>query len=75
MGRLKLELTSKRDLWTVDVLHGTEADENPKIKEIRKVVEEEYQKNYNDYFDKDGRVYPLKKLTDTHYVAMKGGEV
>lgn len=38
MGRLKLELTSKRDLWTIDVLHGTESDSNPKIKEIRKVV-------------------------------------
>ncbi len=41
---------------------------------VRQAVEEEYQKHYNDYFDKEGRVYPLKKLTDTHYVAMKGGE-
>ena len=56
-------------------IQSTNLDKAKEVKEIREAVEEEYQKHYNDYFDKDGRVYPLKKLTDTHYVAMKGGEV
>ena len=59
----------------IAAIPSTNLDKAKEVKEIRKAVEEEYQKHYNDYFDKDGRVYPLKKLTETHYVAMKGGEV
>ena len=59
----------------IAAIPSTNLDKAKEVKEIRQAVEEEYQKHYNDYFDKDGRVYPLKKLTDTHYVAMKGGEV
>ena len=59
----------------IAAIPSTNLDKAKEVKEIREAVEEEYQKHYNDYFDKDGRVYPLKKLTDTHYVAMKGGEV
>ena len=50
-------------------------DKAKEVKEIREAVEREYQTHKNDYFDTDGRVYPLKKLSETHYVAMKGGEV
>ena len=59
----------------IAAIPSTNLDKAKEVKEVRQAVEEEYQKHYNDYFDKDGRVYPLKKLTDTHYVAMKGGEV
>ena len=59
----------------IAAIPSTNLDKAKEVKEIRQAVEEEYQKHYNDYFDKDGRVYPLKKLTETHYVAMKGGEV
>ena len=59
----------------IAAIPSTNLDKAKEVKEIRQAVEEEYQRHYNDYFDKDGRVYPLKKLTETHYVAMKGGEV
>ena len=59
----------------IAAIPSTNLDKAKEIIEVRKVVEAEYNEHYNDYFDKDGRVYPLKKLTDTHYVAMKGGEV
>ena len=66
------------DIYTkrlIAAIPSTNLDKAKEIIEVRKVVEAEYNEHYNDYFDKDGRVYPLKKLTDTHYVAMKGGEV
>lgn len=37
----------------------------------RKKIEEEYQKNKKDFYDKNGKVFDLKKLTDTHFVALK----
>ena len=59
----------------IAAIPSTNLDKAKEIIEVRKAVEAEYNEHYNDYFDKDGRVYPLKKLTETHYVAMKGGEV
>ena len=58
----------------IAAIPSTNLDKAKEVIKIRKAVEKEYEENYNDYFDKEGRVYPLKKLTDTHYVAMKGGE-
>ncbi|MDO4814162.1 MAG: ATP-binding cassette domain-containing protein [Gemella sp.] len=58
----------------IAAIPSTDLDKAKEIKKIREEVEKEYQANYNDYFDKDGKVYGLKKLSDTHYVAMKGGE-
>lgn len=58
----------------IAAIPSTNLDKAKEVIKIRKAVEKEYEENYNDYFDKKGRVYPLKKLTDTHYVAMKGGE-
>lgn len=50
---------------------------NPNIKEElrekREIVDKEFQEGYKDYYDENGRVYPLKKITDTHYVAQKKG--
>lgn len=37
----------------------------------RKKIEEEYQKNKKDFYDENGKVFDLKKLTDTHFVALK----
>jgi len=58
----------------IAAIPSTNLDKAKEVIKIRKAVEKEYEENYNDYFDNEGRVYPLKKLTDTHYVAMKGGE-
>ena len=45
------------------------------LKEKRAEVEKEYIEQYNLYYDENNRVYPLKQITDTHYVALrKGGE-
>ncbi len=58
----------------IAAIPSTNIEKAKEISKIRKEVEKEYQEHYNDYFDADGKVYGLKKLTDTHYVAMKGGE-
>ncbi|MDR2832278.1 MAG: ATP-binding cassette domain-containing protein [Streptococcaceae bacterium] len=42
--------------------------------EARRQVELEYQKAQNDYYDANGRVFDLTKLSDTHQVALKGGK-
>ena len=55
---------------------------NPNHRESNKskrlAVEKEYKENELEYYDKNGKVYDLQKLTDTHYVAsahkVKGGE-
>ena len=39
-------------------------------KENRRHVEEEYIKHQKDYYDNTGRVYDLRKITDTHSVAL-----
>lgn len=41
-----------------------------KQKEFREEVQGVYQKSYNDYFDNEGLAYKLKKITDTHLVAL-----
>ena len=42
-------------------------DENAKQREL---ISEEYQQEYSNYYDEGGKVYDLKKLSDTHYVAV-----
>lgn len=39
-------------------------------KKIRLEISEEFNKSYNSYFNEDGEVYPLKKVTATHFVAL-----
>lgn len=58
----------------IAAIPSTDVDKAKENIKIRKEVEKEFEEHYNDYFDKDGKVYGLQKLTDTHYVAMKGGE-
>lgn len=41
-----------------------------KQKEFRAKVRKEYEESYNDFFDENGSVYPLQKITDTHLVAV-----
>ena len=42
-----------------------------KNKKRRIEIEKEYLKNEKKYYDENGRVFDLKKLTDTHFVALK----
>jgi peptide/nickel transport system ATP-binding protein len=47
---------------------------NPDLKEEnnkrRHTINAEYEQRSENYYQEDGRVYDLKKLSDTHYVAM-----
>ena len=42
-----------------------------KNKKRRLEIEKEYLKNEKKYYDENGRVFDLKKITDTHFVAIK----
>lgn len=35
----------------------------------RELVEKEFDDKYNNYYNENGKVYPLSKLSETHYVA------
>lgn len=43
------------------------------LKDNRQKVDAEFEKYYSEYYDESGRVYPLEKVGETHYVAMKKG--
>ncbi|BDG35316.1 ABC transporter ATP-binding protein [Saccharococcus caldoxylosilyticus] len=38
--------------------------------QLHEEVEREYKQSYHRYFDDEGRVYPLKKISETHSVAI-----
>lgn len=38
---------------------------------LRQAINQEYQTDYNTYFDKDGRMFDLKKISETHSVAIQ----
>lgn len=40
--------------------------------ELREKVKKEYEESYDQYFDSDGSVYPLQRISDTHLVALPG---
>lgn len=46
-----------------------------KHKEERNRVEEEYQNDQQRWYDKDGRVLPLQKVSENHFVALPKSEV
>ncbi|WP_308551874.1 ATP-binding cassette domain-containing protein [uncultured Peptoniphilus sp.] len=53
-------------------------DTDPTLKEElkrqRDEVEKEYDEKYDLYYDSNNKVYPLTQISDTHFVALKGGE-
>lgn len=38
--------------------------------DLRAEVKKEYEESYSRYFDQDGSVYPLRRISDTHLVAL-----
>ncbi|QSB48083.1 ABC transporter ATP-binding protein [Parageobacillus toebii] len=38
--------------------------------QLREEVEREYKQSYHRYFDDEGKAYPLKKISKTHFVAI-----
>lgn len=43
------------------------------LRRTREAIDEMYEKQYRDYYDEEGKVYPLRQLTDTHFVAARKG--
>lgn len=56
----------------ISAIPSTDLDKAKEIKQLREEVEKEFQNSYHDYFDENGKVYELQKLSETHYVAMRG---
>lgn len=55
----------------ISAIPDTNLERAHSIKKIREEVDRLFNEKYNEYFDENGRVYSLKKVSDTHYVAMK----
>ena len=60
-------LYTKRLIAAIPEVHPTKREEN---KKRRIEIEKEYLSNESKYYDENGRVFDLKKLTDTHFVAL-----
>lgn len=61
-------LYTKRLLVAVPEINPAMRSENVRL---RRAINDEYQANYNKYFDENGRLFDLKKVSDTHSVAMR----
>lgn len=59
---------TKRLIAAIPEIHPEKRAEN---KRRRLKIEKEYLANEKKYYDENGRVFDLKKLTDTHFVAFK----
>lgn len=60
---------TKRLLSAIPQIDPDNRDEH-KLERLK--VEAEYQRESSDYYDENGRVYDLEKISDTHSVAIKG---
>ncbi|MEN2767191.1 ABC transporter ATP-binding protein [Ornithinibacillus xuwenensis] len=58
---------TKRLVAAIPEIDPTKRDE---LKRFREEVNAEYEQAYNDYFDNDGLAYQLKRVTETHLVAL-----
>lgn len=58
---------TKRLLAAIPEMDVENRDKN---KAHRLAIEQQYQEHHADYYDANGRPYPMRKLTDTHSVAM-----
>lgn len=49
-------------------------EKRKELREKRFLIDKEFNDEYKNYYDSNGRVFDLKKLTDSHYVAKKREE-
>ncbi|WP_304652263.1 ATP-binding cassette domain-containing protein [uncultured Ligilactobacillus sp.] len=49
----------------------TDVEQRTKYRQQRQLLEAEYNAQKVNYYDEDGRVYPLEEVTSTHLVALK----
>lgn len=48
----------------------TDVDQKNFYRDRRHQIEEEFNKSKGKYYDSDGKVFPLKKISETHFVAL-----
>ncbi|MFF2752237.1 ATP-binding cassette domain-containing protein [Psychrobacillus sp. NPDC058041] len=69
--------TNPQHIYTKRLLSAI-PDVHPKGRDVRKreriKVESDYVIEHKNYYDQNGRVFDLKQLTDTHFVAMNAHE-
>lgn len=83
-GRL-VEVGTKQDIYNNPVhiytkrllaaIPRVDVEHREEHKKHRLAVEAEYQNDQKKWYDKDGRVFPLQKVSPTHYVALPASEV
>ncbi|EFG55888.1 ATP-binding cassette domain-containing protein [Lactobacillus amylolyticus] len=83
-GRL-VEVGTKQDIYNNPVhiytkrllaaIPRVDVEHREEHKKHRLAVEAEYQNDQKKWYDKDGRVFPLQKVSPTHYVAEPASEV
>lgn len=56
----------------IAAIPSTDLNKAKEVKHLREEVEREFADSESDYFDENGKVYKLQKLSETHYVAMRG---
>lgn len=54
----------------VAAIPDTNVDSVEKNLTLRQQLKEEYEQNFSDYLDEEGRAFPLQQISDTHRVAL-----
>lgn len=54
----------------IAAIPDTNVDRTERNLEVRRTVKEEYDQNFSDYLDDEGRAFPLQSITETHRVAL-----
>lgn len=67
-----IHIYTKRLLAAIPRVDVEHRDEH---KRHRLAVEKEYRENQSKWYDKDGRVFPLKRVSPTHWVALPTSEI
>ena len=61
---------TKRLIASIPKIDPTKKDV---LRAERELIDEMFEKQYSEYYDEDGKVYPLTSITDTHFVAARKG--
>lgn len=69
-----VEIGTREDIYTKRLLAAilsTDVENRESHRKKRQALEAEYNAQKEDYYDKNGRVYPLEEVTRTHFVALR----
>lgn len=54
----------------IAAIPDTNVDKVERNMQLRRQIKEEYDQHFNEYLDEEGRVFPLKAISETHKVAL-----